>query len=82
MARTAAERQAACRLRRPTAGENGDKQINTWVTTRAHKALTRLARHHGISQRVMLERFLIEADDRISAELDPTSPEWDAYFVT
>jgi hypothetical protein len=82
MAQTAAERQAACRRRRATASENGERQINTWVTTQTHAALRRLAKHHGIDRRAMLEKLLIQADKRITSGLNPTSLEWDAYFVT
>lgn len=79
-ARTAAERQAAYRKRRPMAGENGERRINTWVTTRAALALARLARHHGVTHREMLERLIVAADDKITAKLDPKSHAWDAYF--
>ncbi len=61
MAKTAAERQAAYRGRRATAGENGDKRINTWVDAGAALALDRLAEHHKLSKREALERVLLEA---------------------
>jgi hypothetical protein len=79
--RTAAERQAAWRNRRATAGENGERRINTWVSTSAALALARLARHHGLTQRTMLEHLIAVADDTVTAELDPTSHAWDAYFT-
>jgi hypothetical protein len=43
-------------------------------------ALTRLAQHHGISQRDMLERLITAADERITRRFDPTSSAWEAYF--
>ena len=61
MAKTAAERQAAYRDRRATAGDNGERRINTWVSTGAALALDRLAQHHKLSKRAMLERVLLEA---------------------
>ncbi len=61
MAKTAAERQAAYRGRRATAGENGDKRINTWVDAGAALALDRLAQHHKMTKREVLERVLLEA---------------------
>jgi hypothetical protein len=81
-ARTAAERQAAYRKARPTAGENGERRISTWVSTSAALALNRLARRYGVTQRDMLERLIKAADGEIVATLDPTSPEWTAYFAT
>lgn len=80
--RTAAERQAACR-NKATAGENGERRINTWVSTTwvstgAVLALARLARHHGLTQRAMREHLIGVADDTITAELDPTSHAWEA----
>jgi hypothetical protein len=77
---TTAERQAAYRKRRATAGENGERRINTWVTTGAALALARLARRYAVTNREMVERLIIAADEDITATLDPTSPEWAAYF--
>jgi hypothetical protein len=79
-ARTGAERQAAYRQSRSTAGENGERRINTWVTTGASLALARLARHHGYTNRDMLERLIIAADEKIVAKLDASAPEWNVYF--
>jgi len=80
MAMTAAERQAAYRKKRPMAGENGERRINTWVSTSAALALARLARHHGATNREMLERLITAADDEITAKLDYPSPQWAAYM--
>ena len=43
MAKTGAERQTAYRKGRPMAGENGERRINTWVSTGAALGLSRLA---------------------------------------
>ena len=80
MAKTAAERQAAYREARATAGENGERRINIWVSTGAALALARLARHRGVTQREMLERLITTADDRITRRLDPGTPGWAKYF--
>ena len=80
MAKTAAERQAAYRARRPMANENGERRLNTWLSTAAHMALRRLAKRYGVTQREVLERFICAEDDRILAGIAPDSPEWDAYF--
>ena len=47
MAKTASERQKDYRNRRSMAGENGERRINTWVTTAAALALKRLAARWG-----------------------------------
>ncbi|WP_426161473.1 hypothetical protein [Pseudoduganella sp. R-34] len=82
MAATAAERQAAYRARRHNAGPagNGERRLNTWLTTEASLALARLAARYGVTQREILERFITAEDDRILATMKPDSPEWDAYF--
>lgn len=80
MAKTAAERQADYRERRVTAGENGERRLNTWVSTGAALALDRLARRHGLSKRAMLERLVLDADEGIVSALDPDSAEWATYF--
>jgi hypothetical protein len=79
--RTPAERQAAYRKARPGAGDNGERRINTWVSTGAALALARLARHHHLTQREMLQRLVAAAEHTITAELDLGSPAWDAYFA-
>ncbi len=61
MAKTAAERQKAYRERRAT--EAGEQRINTWVNARAHKTLASLAIRYGVTQKIMLERLILNADD-------------------
>lgn len=80
MALTAAERQAAYRKRRPTAGDNGDRRLNTWLTTGASLALARLARRYGVTQRDMIERLVLTIDHEILNTLDPDTPDWHAYM--
>jgi hypothetical protein len=83
MALTTAQRQAAYRARRATAGEsgNGDRRLDMWVSTEADLALARLARRYAVTKRQMLERLITRADDAIVHRLDPDSPQWDAYFI-
>jgi hypothetical protein len=79
MAKSPAERQAAYRARRND-GE-GDRRLNTWIMSSADLALDRLARHYGVTRRVMLERLILEADDAILKGLELDSPGWDAYMA-
>ena len=78
MAKTSAQRQAAYRSRRHD-GE-GTRRLCAWISVRAYFALRRLARHHGISQREMIERLAIQADDQIWKTLDYDKPEWNQYI--
>ena len=82
MTTTAAQRQAAYRSRRSSAGPNGngERRLNTWLSTGTSLALARLARRYGVTQREILERFITAEDDRILATLKLDTPEWDAYF--
>lgn len=80
MGKTNSERQAAYRARRAEAGDNGERRLNTWLSTAAALALERLARHHGLTQRAMLERLLLEARDNVTAGLDIDDPEWSKFF--
>ena len=80
MAMSAAERQAAYRRRRAYARQGGERRINTWVATGAHLALERLARHHSITQREMLERLIMDADTDIIRKLELDTPAWDEYM--
>lgn len=82
MAKTAAERQAQYRATRYNAGVNGngERRLNTWVSTGAHLALERLARRYGVTQREMLERLIRAEDDGVIAGMRTDTQEWDAYF--
>lgn len=53
MALTTAQRQAAYRARRATAGEsgNGDRRLDMWMSTEADLALARLARRYAMTKR-------------------------------
>ena len=83
MAKTAAQRQAAYRARRPHAGEdgNGERRLNLCVSTRTDLAIERLARRYCVTKREIVERLVIAMDDRIIATLDIDAPEWDQYFT-
>ena len=78
MAKTSAERQAAYRARRNDG--DGDRRVNTWISTQADLALERLAHRYGVTKREMIERLVISADREIVKELQLDTPEWDAYF--
>ena len=80
MAKTVAERQAAYRKGRAEAGENGERRLNTWVSTGSSLALDRLAKRYGVTKREMIERLVFEADQKIVGSLDPDSREWEEYF--
>jgi hypothetical protein len=61
MAKTAAQRQAAYRARRPHAGDagNGERRLSVWIDTRASLALARLARCYAVTQQALIERLVI-----------------------
>lgn len=69
MAMSSAERQEMYRSRRSTAGENGERRLNTWISTGAALALKRLAAYHGKSQRQMLDELLLDAEEDILHQL-------------
>lgn len=67
MSDTSAQRQAKYRANRQFAGDNGERRINTWVSTGAASALIRLAKHNGVTQRALLELLLKAANDQVVA---------------
>jgi len=82
MAKTAAQRQAAYRVRRMDAGEhrNGERRINLWVSTATHLAIERLARRYAVTKREIIERLVAAEDDRITSAIDIDSSAWNQYF--
>lgn len=82
MPKSPAERQATYRASRRTAGLNGDgeRRVNTWVSTATYLALRRLANRYGVTQREVIERLVRAEDDGVLAGLNIDTPEWKEYF--
>jgi hypothetical protein len=72
------QRQAAYRKNRATAGDNGERRINVWVSTATALALQRLARRGAVTQRSVIEELVLAADEQAAAGL--TEEEWAEYF--
>ena len=83
MAKTAAQRQADYRARRIDSGTSadGDRRLNTWISTSASLALARLAAHDGVSKRLIIERLVQSADQKIIDSLECDTDGWDDYFL-
>lgn len=73
-----AQRQAAYRQRREE-GE-GDRRLNTWISTQAHFALERMARRTGVTKRGFLEACLIQAENELLKDVPVGSQDWEDYF--
>lgn len=80
MAKSTTEREAEYRARRSTAGENGERRLNLWISTGSALALDRLARRYCVTRQEMLEKLLRIEAERVTASIDLDSPEWDTYF--
>lgn len=65
MAKTTAERQKDYRAKRPFAGDNGERRLNTWISSSASFALDRLAASYGVTKREMLERLVMAEDEKL-----------------
>ncbi len=82
MAKTGAERQREYRLRsNERNNKDGDMRLNVWLRSQAVFALRRLSRRYGISQREMLEKLILDADDAVLKTLAPGSAELDGYLT-
>ncbi|TAH43378.1 MAG: hypothetical protein EYC67_14825 [Betaproteobacteria bacterium] len=78
MSSTNAQRQAAYRARHLQSVEGQGVRLNMIVGTHAKCALERLASAHGLTQRAMLERLLVQAEQHTLAAL-PTRLSTDYY---
>lgn len=65
MTTTSAERQRAYRARRWLAGDNGERRLQSWVSSGTDFALDRLARHLKTTRRAVLEKLILDADAAI-----------------
>jgi hypothetical protein len=82
MAKTAAERQKDYRAKRPFAGDNGERRLNTWISSSTHFALERLSASYGVTKREMLEKLVLAADEEVMKKLNGLdSPEGEAYLA-
>ena len=79
MTTTSAERQQAYRAKRPFAGDNGERRLQSWVTTSTALALGRLARRAGTTQRAVLEQLIQDADRVVTQAM--SDDEFDHYFA-
>lgn len=82
MAKTNAERQKEYRKNRQTSGpdNNGERQLNTWISTSADLALARLANRYSVTKKEILEKFILAEDAEVLKTLKLDTPEWDEYF--
>lgn len=59
MAKSVAERQREYRARRSKS--DGDRRLNTWISSKADSALENLADQFGVTKREMIERLALSA---------------------
>ncbi len=57
-----AQRQRDYRLKRRSAGDNGESNLNVWIDNAAKFALERLSIYRGLTERETLEQLIISAD--------------------
>ena len=79
MTTTSAERQQAYRAKRPFAGDNGERRLQSWVSTATALALGRLARRAGTTQRAVLEQLILDADRAVTQGM--SDDELDDYLA-
>lgn len=80
MGKSNAERQAEYRARRPLAGPggNGERRLNTWVSTGASLALKRMSRRYGVTKKEMIEKLILAEAERIEQKM--SEEEFEEYY--
>ena len=63
MGKSHAERQRVYRAARSTAGENGDRRLQSWVTAGTDLALNRLEKRYSLTRRQVLEKLILSTDE-------------------
>lgn len=82
MAQSTAERQKRYRKKRAEANSGeGEKCLSTWLSTKAMLALKRLAAHEQTTQREILERLILTADDELLKSLHSNEENFEAYLA-
>ena len=67
-----AERQRKYRKSRKNAGENGQKQLNVWISTGAKLNIERLASYYSVTQSELLERLIASEYDSAIKDMSDT----------
>ncbi len=82
MAKTAAERQRDLRARRQFRGidGNGEREIKVWVNTQAALALDRLAASYGVAKRELIERLLMDEQEKVLKKIGADSPDGENFL--
>lgn len=82
MAKSNAERQAAYRARR-NERNNGDGEglLNMLIKIQAKFALKRLANRYGVTEKAMIEKLLLDEDEKFVKTLAIDTEEWNNYFL-
>lgn len=75
------ERQAKYRTQRDIANDGeGERRLNTWISSRAYFALKRLAAGEGVSQKAIIERLILDADENNFMILRDDDKGFDQYL--
>lgn len=81
MALSPAERQRRYRQNRPEANHGeGERRLNTWLSTASVLALKRIAAHENTSQREVLEKLILQADEENLRTLDSNDEGFNTYL--
>jgi hypothetical protein len=67
---TNAQRQAAYRQRHLKSEDGTGERLNVVIDAQAKKALERLSIHYGVTNKLMLERMVLNVQTQILAKLD------------
>lgn len=79
MAMSNAERQKRYRQSRK-GGVRNELQLKVWIDITLSGALVRLAKHHGITQKAVLERLISEAEEQVLSGIETDSEAWCKYW--
>jgi hypothetical protein len=83
VAQTSAQRQAAYRVRKSMhldSQDDGKRTISRWVKNNTYFALSRLAKHNGLTESEMLDKLILGAQDDYLKTIEIDTPEWDQFF--
>jgi len=82
MAKTPAERQAACLAKRRDL--KGESQLNIWISSRAYSALGCIAKRDSVTKKLALETLLLREDqlpERDIVTIEDQLPERDIVTI-
>ena len=75
-----AHRKSAQKVPQFGSANIGEQRVHIWINAGVYLALERLAKSYGVTKKEMLERLIVDEEERVLHKTNPDSPEGQKYL--